>query len=322
MPAIKKFTVLVIVLPIALLLLSAGTVAWMFSLQPNLQTVCSVHIPRGTTNVGAVTRAAQSCNAPQPWLLQFTARVLGLFSTASVKSGWYRFYPGITQLDLLQMLYSGSGRPTVRVLLREGLTRWQTAGTLARALDIDSAKLAARFDSLEGYLFPDTYVFLWREDPNAIALRLQQQYRKVTGNNPPSYEQLILASIVQAEASLPAEMPRIAGVYVNRLNKGMRLEADPTVVYGKHHQGRITYWHLRDRHAWNTYTNTGLPPTPICNPGADAIKAAMNPEKHEYLFFVVKPGGQGAHAFAKTFAGHNANVRDYRTARAQQQKKQ
>lgn len=132
-------------------------------------------------------------------------------------------------------------------------------------------------------------------------------------------EALILASIVEKETGLPEERPEVAGVFINRLREGMRLESDPTIIYGVTRGRRLGRRILQSEidavTDWNTYQIDGLPETPIANPGADAIRAVLNPAKHDYLYFVAD--GSGGHAFARTLAEHNRNVAKWRSIRRQ-----
>lgn len=179
---------------------------------------------------------------------------------------------------------------------------------------------------LEGYLFPDTYRLVKGMKPRDIVLRMLQNFdRRVTAEMRAKAEAqprgnihrvLTLASIIEREAQRPEERRTIAGVYTNRLDKEMPLQADPTVQYTI---GSPADWWprgdalanaLRRPGPYNTYMMPGLPPGPIANPGLAAIEAALDPEKNDYLYFVAK-GDDGTHAFARTLDEHNANVRKY-----------
>lgn len=174
--------------------------------------------------------------------------------------------------------------------------------------------------SLEGYLFPDTY-HLTRDKFSAknivmmMVRHFSQVYGRLAGDDRDSGEGLrhlvTLASIVEEEAVVAAEQPRIAGVFINRLRRGMRLQSDPTVLYGvKGHQGPITKADLKRKTAYNTYVIKGLPPGPISNPGRGALKAALHPEHHDFLYFVADKGGK--HIFSTNLRDHNRAVRAYR----------
>ena len=181
------------------------------------------------------------------------------------------------------------------------------------------------FSHPEGSLYPDTYFFHRGETDLSILRRaherlktvLQQEWAKRQPKLPLAspYEALILASIVEKETGKPSEREEIAGVFVRRLNKKMRLQTDPTVIYGlgDRYKGNITRKHLRELTPYNTYRINGLPPTPIALAGREAIFAALNPKPGKSLFFVAK--GDGSHAFSETIEQHNKAVRQYQLRR-------
>ena len=251
-------------------------------------------------------------------------------SSDRLKAGEYQFIASMGLLDIIRMLEEG--RVLVhRLTIPEGSSLWQ----IARALDEEGLVDPDRFlelarnpavasyyvpeaDSLEGFLFPDTYHFIKGTKEEAIVETMVQRFfRAFTGDHERQarqrgmslYEIVTLASIIEKEALLDREKPIIAGVFYNRLERGMRLQADPTVLYGRHHTGRIRYRDLREKHPYNTYVHHGLPPGPIASPGMTALEAALNPAKVNYLYFVSR--NDGTHHFSRTLGEHNEAVRKY-----------
>lgn len=250
------------------------------------------------------------------------------------KPGHYLLRPGMSVIEVARMLKLGLQTP-VRVTINNVKVPAQLAAKLSRQLDADSAAFAAallsprlarevEFDSvtLFSMFLPDTYEFYWTVTPEEFVKRMRREYdrfwtperdakRKRSGLS--RLEVMTLASIVYEETRKSDEMPRIAGVYVNRLRRGMPLQADPTVKYAMQDFGlrRILYKHLKYPSPYNTYLNKGLPPSPICMPGRDAIEAVLDFEKHDYIFFCARPAFDGYHNFARTLSEHNANARAY-----------
>jgi UPF0755 protein len=215
-----------------------------------------------------------------------------------------------------------------RVTLAEGVTSWQVIEALKRADFLEGA-LEAVPD--EGRLAPDSYEVERGADRAALVAEMQARQDRVLADlwaaradglpyDTPE-EALIMASIVEKETGIADERKRVASVFINRLEQGMRLQTDPTVIYGvtegKGVLGRgLRQSELRRETPWNTYVIDGLPPTPIANPGRLSIEAALNPETTEFLFFVAD--GSGGHAFATTLAEHNENVAKWRQIEAEQ----
>jgi UPF0755 protein len=204
----------------------------------------------------------------------------------------------------------------------EGIGRAETFLQLAQDPDF-IASLGIASPSLEGYLFPDTYLFdsgtpedrlirtMVRQFTSRLAPDLVDGAAKL-GLDP--HQLVTLASIIQKEAGNRGEMPVIAAVFHNRLRCNMPLQADPTVIYGvADYKGTITRRHLKTPTPYNTYCITGLPPGPIASPGEDALRAAAFPAEADYLFFVAR--GDGAHTFSRTLREHNKAVRQYRLNR-------
>jgi UPF0755 protein len=215
-----------------------------------------------------------------------------------------------------------------RVTLAEGVTSWQVVDSLKRA-EFLSGEIAAV--PAEGVLAPDSYEVTRGSDRTALLTEMEARQARVLADLWAAREEglpyqspeeaLIMASIVEKETGIPEERRRVASVFLNRLEQGMRLQTDPTVIYGitkgEGALGRgLRQSELRRETPWNTYVIDGLPPTPIANPGRLSIEAALNPEVTEYLFFVAD--GTGGHVFATTLAEHNENVAKWRAIEAQQ----
>ena len=178
----------------------------------------------------------------------------------------------------------------------------------------------------EGFLFPDTYQLTRSQESNGPAVVeamlkvFDREAKKLWPQGPPPPDELMrvvtLASLVERETGAPEERPRIAGVFMNRLRLGMRLQCDPTTIYGMGPDfgGKLTRADLENTdNLYNTYARAGLPPGPICSPGLASLKAAMNPEQNDYIYFVAK--GDGTHAFSRTLDEHNRAVRFYQLHR-------
>jgi UPF0755 protein len=261
--------------------------------------------------------------------LQWYARYRGLAS--QVKAGEYRLRDGMTPDQLLALLVSGRS-VSYSLTLLEGWNirqvRAAVAGheALAQTLEgVDNADLMAKLGKPglhpEGRFFPDTYQFS-RGTSDLDFLRramlkmddeLAQAWQARAENIPlqTAEEVLILASIIEKETGQASERPEIAGVFSRRLQKGMKLQTDPTVIYGmgERFDGNIRRRDLREDTPYNTYVHTGLPPTPICMPGREALRAAVEPEPGNSLYFVAR--GDGSHVFSATLKEHNAAVRKY-----------
>ena len=238
-------------------------------------------------------------------------------------------------IDVLRKLKKG-GIKRSRVTIPEGLPKWEVSQILEKeriikkndflALVNDPEIFKEEFsfllslESLEGYLYPDTYYFFVEENEVQVIrkflLRFQEivlpLYKEIIPRNNLSAEEImILASIVEKEAQINLEKPIIAAVFHNRLEKGMRLRADPTVKYALgNFQERLTYEDLTVSSPYNTYVYHGLPPGPISNPGKDSIYAILYPDEVDYLYFVAK--GDGTHKFSDTYEEHLKAVYKYR----------
>ncbi len=267
------------------------------------------------------------------------ARVQG--SAARLQPGVYEVRPGAGFDHILGKLTRGDV-VQIRIVIPEGADLRGIAPRLAEATGLPADSLlsllmdpgqAQRYGvpgpTLEGYLYPATYVLPLGSTAETILATLTGRYRQLWTAERRSAaaalgmeegEVVALASIVEKEAKVWAERPVIAGVYHNRLRRGMRLEADPTVQYAVgEHQRRLLRRHIEETAAdpYNTYRNAGLPPGPIASPSTGAIDATLAPARHEFLFFVARV--DGSHVFTRTYAEHLREVARYRAAvRAQQ----
>lgn len=216
-----------------------------------------------------------------------------------------------------------------RIALAEGVTSWQVIEAL-NAIDVLTGEITERPE--EGTLAPDSYEVVEGADRNALLARMQEiqalriaaawESRREGLPLASPEEMLVLASIIEKETGVPDERRQVASVFVNRLNRGMRLQTDPTVIYGitkgRGVLGRgLRQSELRSQTPWNTYVINGLPPSPIANPGMASLEAAVAPAATDYVFFVAD--GSGGHAFAETLEEHNRNVAKWREIEAQRQ---
>lgn len=257
----------------------------------------------------------------------------------SFKSGSYTLRKGMNVIEVARLLKIGSHR-TVRLTLNNARTPEALAGKIARRIDADSTAMLAAlrdeslveelgFDSPEemfSIFLPETYEVYADVKPEDLVRRMKRESDRFwaddrrraaaekIGLSP--LEAMTLASIVHEETNRADEMPRIAGVYLNRLRRGMPLQADPTVKYalGDFSIKRVLLRHLEVESPYNTYINTGLPPSPIAMPDMAAIEAVLNSERHDYYYFCARPEMDGYHNFASTLAQHNRNAAAYHRA--------
>ncbi len=257
-----------------------------------------------------------------------------------IKAGEYSLTADMPPVKILNTLTRGA-IITHPVTIPEGYTRKQIAVLLewkglVKANEFlsltQNSEIAKRYgisgDSLEGYLYPDTYHFGRGLSAHAIIdtmvthfMGVIEPLRKRLGDSGMTLKEvLILASIVEKETGSGEERPLIASVFLNRLKKRMRLESDPTVIYGiKDFDGNLTRKHLAKKTPYNTYVIRGLPRGPIANPGIEAIRAVLYPAVTKYLYFVSK--NDGTHYFSKTLSEHNRAVKKYQMKRRRRQKK-
>ncbi len=252
-----------------------------------------------------------------------------------IQAGEYLLMPGLSPQGLIEKIQTGDVLQHT-VTLVNGHTFEQFKQVLYANLELKKiteqwsdeellSRLGAPYSHPEGLFYPDTYQFkkgdsdfdilqrAYNRMTELLALAWQQKAPDLPYKN--AYEALIMASIVEKETAVPSERTEIAGVFVNRLNRKMRLQTDPTVIYGigQAYQGNITRKHLKEMTPYNTYRISGLPPTPIANPALPAIEAALHPAQTEALYFVAK--GDGSHYFSTTLKQHTEAVKRYQWQR-------
>jgi UPF0755 protein len=302
-----------------------------------------IHIPQGASFSQVVDSLDAHGIVTAPPLFKLYARMRN--ATGRVQPGTYAFRRGTSWSQVLEDLTGGSVL-TARVVIPEA---WDLRGIAPRiaatmGFDADSVMMVLtdtatvrRFQvpgpTMEGYLYPATYTFPLAVPLDSVIGRMVATYRRVWNAERQARaeemgmterEVVTMASIIEKEARRREEMPRISGVYHNRLRRNWRLEADPTVQYALgEHQARLLYAHIDATadNPYNTYRHFGLPPGPIGSPSAMGIDAALNPEGHDFMFFVARP--DGSHIFTRTLPEHNrARVQVRRMAEQQQRQQQ
>ncbi|TYT74311.1 endolytic transglycosylase MltG [Desulfobotulus mexicanus] len=248
-----------------------------------------------------------------------------------IHTGEYPMSPALSPQAMLDMMVSGRVK-RYRVTLPEGLRITEIARRVAETGLVDekdflmaatdkglTQKLGIPADSLEGYLYPNTYFFTANDNAETMIRTMVQHFNRIItpekkerakALNMSMHEVITLASIIEKETGTPAERTLVSSVFHNRLKKGMRLQTDPTVIYGiPDFNGRITRTHLRTPTPYNTYHIHGLPPGPIASPGRASIEAALWPVESAYIFFVSR--NDGTHHFSTNLTEHNRAVQKY-----------
>ncbi|UZE94692.1 endolytic transglycosylase MltG [Alkalimarinus alittae] len=296
---------------------------------PGLDDTKVIEIRSGQSFTSITQQLINEGILDSPWLMKVYGRLSGL--SGQLKAGEYKLERGLTIPQLVDLLVAGHSI-SYQITFVEGWTFKDVLAELSRhnklkqvvgdnkPLEILSA-VTDQYTHPEGLFFPDTYTYRKNDSDLSILIRSFNRMQKVLNEEweardkrvplATPYEALILASIVEKETGDASEREQIAGVFVRRINKGMRLQTDPTVIYGlgDDYDGNITRAHLREHTPYNTYRINGLPPTPIALAGREAIHATLHPDSSKTLYFVAK--GNGLHYFSETLKEHVNAVNKY-----------
>jgi UPF0755 protein len=306
-----------------------------FNTVPLSDKPLSVEIPPNTGINNAIDVLNDNSLLKPGIIFKIAAKAYTLFGNRHIYAGTYLFNPGTSNLKIFNAIFSGKYLNIVIVTFPEGITLDKFAEILEKKAGISSKsffELAhdTKFlqlngidaPSAEGYLMPDTYQFYRNQSSWEVLKKLLIQQKqlwdrsfneKAIAKGWTRHKVLTMASIIEAETPVADERKTISGVYHNRLARGMLLQADPTVQYalGSHKQ-RLKYSDLGFDSPYNTYLYKGLPPGPINSPGKISIEAALDPEDHDYLYFVATGDGSGRHNFARNAAEHSRYKAEYK----------
>ena len=283
-----------------------------------LSNVVNVIIPKGAGLKTVTNELIKNGVINEPWLFMVNARIRGF--DKKLRAGEYQFSPQVSILDVLHKISHGDVYLR-KITIPEGLSTGQIIYLISSQSHLTGE---ITIDVKEGELLPETYTFehgahrnvIIKQAKNAMKKAIKDAWNARDDNLPikTPEEMLVLASIIEKETAVASERDVVSSVFVNRLRKRMRLQTDPTVIYavteGLYELERsLKKADLRIESPYNTYRNYGLPPGPICNPGVEALFAAVNPASTDYLYFVAT--GTGGHNFATNLKQHNSNVRSW-----------
>ena len=328
---------------IAVVVLTAGFLSIVFYftyLAPSSERRTIVEIPKGegTRGIGHRLQGFGVIKSDELFIFY----VIVKRAQNRLKAGEYEFQTGDSMARVIEKLITGD--VIVRkITIPEGLTADQIGQLLdshgviskdeflkkAKGLELRRELLGESISSFEGYLFPDTYSYTKGISSEELIRIMVSRFKKVYGSlktqfrdvDLTDHEAVTLASIIEKETGSPAERPLISAVFHNRLRLGMRMESDPTVIYGlgADFDGNLTKDNLRTQATYNTYRSMGLPPGPIANPGKESLESALNPAKVNYLYFVSK--GDGTHHFSSDYRDHREAVFKYQEQAGATEKK-
>ncbi|HID36918.1 MAG TPA: endolytic transglycosylase MltG [Ghiorsea sp.] len=320
----KKIVVRFIAI-ISICLLVTAMYFWFLTHQKSYITSQTIHIPNGAPSTAIAHLLEDKHIIPSAFTFAWLSRLSG--QAAQLKPGLYHFEGKLNMQDVLVILTKGDVLQ-FKVTIPEGLRTDEMLNLLSSRTKTPLSDWHTALNNIvgdgefEGLFLPETYLYSKPIKPQQMLQQMFDMRKKVEDklaqelgwNATQIKRNRIIASIVEKETALPKERIWVSAAIHNRLKKNMRLQMDPTVIYGLYltqgaFNGNIRRKDLRADTPWNTYTRGGLPPTPICNPGAESLRAAAYPADVDYLYFVAD--GTGGHAFASTLAEHNANVRKW-----------
>ncbi len=325
-------------LALGILLLGAGILWYQFKTTTAVPADLEdpyVHIPTGSSFEEVVSRLEAQGIVRNSFAFRQLSSYMN-YERDSMRSGRFRIEPGMGMVSLIRHLRGGKQAPVQFVLNIERLPE-EVAGRAGEYLEPDSlaflqvfrdssvmADLGYRFDTTLISLFiPNTYELYWNSTPQAFLERMAREHdafwqndgrrEKAEALGMTPVEVYTLASIVERETLIPSEKATMAGVYLNRLRRGIPLQADPTAVFARRDFGtpRVTWYHTKFDSPYNTYMYPGLPPGPIGMASISSIDGVLNADDHAYLYFCAIGDGSGKHAFARTLAEHNRNAQRY-----------
>ena len=330
----KKRIISGVIIILTAILLMAGGYFYILFFQPNVQKSGKLYIP---SNAGY----EQVVDSLKPFLKNTdhfqTAADIKKYAT-QIHPGRYSLTEGMSNNSLINLLRSGK-QDAIAIRIGNYSSIYELAGRVAPFLECDSQEIVSAIlsfdygqavdsDALLYFFVPNTYNFHWNLSGDDFARKMKGYFDQFWTNerlaaakaeDMTPLQVTVLASIVQLESARPDEQPKVARLYLNRLKTGMKLDADPTVIFAmKRSYGRsikvnrVYYKNLLIPSPYNTYQHKGLPPGPICMPNASAIDAVLHPAEHDYLYFVADPARPGYHIFAHTLAEQVRNARQYR----------
>lgn len=302
--------------------------------KPCVEQDTDIYIPTGSS-YGSVVEILDEAGVERLGIIDFVGKLKKL--DRNPKAGHYLLPKGASPMDVVNMLRSGAQKP-VRLTFNNTRTLQDLAGRIAGQIEADSITLLAHLSAPEtakkynlsqeeviGLFIPNTYEVWWNISPEALTDRMAKEWKRfwneertkrLSRTKLSKMEVITLASIVYEETKNVGEMPKIAGVYINRLRRGMPLQACPTAKYavGDFTIKRVLHKHTQVKSPYNTYLNKGLTPGPICTPSIAAIDAVLNYSDHSYLYFCAKEDFSGTHYFSKTLSEHNRYAARYTKA--------